>query len=101
MIKFPYHIVFSVLTLFFFMNSCSSSEHEVSPEDDREEAEETVEEAAPEVVETLEINPKVRTKCSKCGHGIAFYWTQQTRAADEPETRFFKCAKCNHTWREY
>ena len=26
------------------MNSCSSSEHEVSPEDDREEAEETVEE---------------------------------------------------------
>ena len=44
MIKFPYHIVFSVLTLFFFMNSCSSSEHEVSPEDDREEAEETVEE---------------------------------------------------------
>ena len=26
------------------MNSCSSSEHEVSPEDYREEAEETVEE---------------------------------------------------------
>ena len=44
MIKFPFHNLFSGLALFFFMYSCSSSEHEVSPEDDREEAEETVEE---------------------------------------------------------
>ncbi|RJQ19012.1 hypothetical protein C4580_05525, partial [Candidatus Woesearchaeota archaeon] len=21
--------------------------------------------------------------------------------ADEPATRFFKCTKCKHTWREY
>ncbi|MBI2112883.1 transcription factor S, partial [Candidatus Woesearchaeota archaeon] len=26
---------------------------------------------------------------------------QQTRGADEPETRFFRCTKCNYTWREY
>jgi len=25
----------------------------------------------------------------------------QTRAADEPPTRFYRCTKCGHTWREY
>jgi transcription factor S len=54
-----------------------------------------------EVVEELETHPKIKIKCEKCNHNIAFYWTQQTRGADEPETRFFKCTKCNHTWREY
>ena len=54
-----------------------------------------------EVIENININPKIKIKCETCGHGIAYYWTQQTRGADEPETRFFKCAKCNHTWREY
>ena len=54
-----------------------------------------------EVIENIEINPKVKTRCEKCGHSVAYYWTQQTRGADEPETRFFKCVKCSHTWREY
>ncbi len=54
-----------------------------------------------EVIEKVETNPKIRTTCEKCNHKIAYYWTQQTRGADEPETRFFKCQKCNHTWREY
>ncbi len=54
-----------------------------------------------EVIEQIETHPKVKTRCEKCGHGIAYYWIQQTRGADEPETRFFKCVKCNHTWREY
>ncbi len=54
-----------------------------------------------EVVENIEINPKIKINCDKCGNKIAYYWTQQTRGADEPETRFFKCTKCNHTWREY
>lgn len=39
--------------------------------------------------------------CPKCGHNEVFYWTLQTRAADEPPTRFYKCAKCGHVWREY
>ena len=26
---------------------------------------------------------------------------RQTRAADEPETRIYRCCKCNHSWREY
>lgn len=54
-----------------------------------------------EVVESLEVHPKVKILCDKCGNKIAYYWTQQTRGADEPETRFFKCTKCSHTWREY
>lgn len=54
-----------------------------------------------EVVETVETNPKIRITCEKCGNKVAYYWTQQTRGADEPETRFFKCAKCSYTWREY
>ncbi len=39
--------------------------------------------------------------CPKCGWREAYYWTLQTRAADEPATRFFKCVKCGHVWREY
>jgi transcription factor S len=54
-----------------------------------------------EIIEKTDLLPKIRTKCEKCGHGVAYFWTQQTRAADEPETRFFRCVKCNFTWREY
>ncbi len=53
------------------------------------------------VVEEVEVGPLVDAECEKCGHKKAHYWTMQTRAADEPETRFFRCEKCRHTWREY
>lgn len=39
--------------------------------------------------------------CSKCGNDEAFFWMVQTRAADEPPTRFYRCTRCGHTWREY
>jgi len=39
--------------------------------------------------------------CDKCGHKKAFFWDVQTRSADEPSTRFFRCEKCKHTWRDY
>ncbi len=51
--------------------------------------------------ESEEMLPKVRATCKKCDNDTAYYWTQQTRSADEPETRFFRCTKCRHTWREY
>ena len=54
-----------------------------------------------EVVNEMELLPKIRTTCGKCENDAAYFWTQQTRSADEPETRFFKCTKCSHTWREY
>lgn len=45
--------------------------------------------------------PKTNKKCPECGHGKAYWWMQQTRSADEPTTRFYRCVKCGHTWREY
>ncbi|MBI4143776.1 transcription factor S [Candidatus Woesearchaeota archaeon] len=45
--------------------------------------------------------PLTEAECSKCHHPHAYWWTKQTRAGDEPETRFFKCEQCKHTWREY
>ncbi len=39
--------------------------------------------------------------CPKCGPVKAEYWEIQTRSADEPATRFHKCTKCGHTWRDY
>ena len=49
-------------------------------------------------IETL---PVVQNKCPDCGHGEAYNWELQTRSADEAATQFYKCKKCNHTWREY
>lgn len=55
-----------------------------------------------EVVDkVVETNPKVKEKCPKCGNDTAYFWVLQTRSADEGETRFFKCTKCSHQWREY
>lgn len=51
-----------------------------------------------EDVKTL---PCTRAICPKCGNKEAFWWLQQTRRADESETRFLRCTKCGQTWREY
>jgi len=51
--------------------------------------------------ETLEILPKTKVSCPKCGNNEAYFWLVQTRAGDEPETKFLKCTKCKHTWRDY
>lgn len=40
-------------------------------------------------------------ECPKCGNRKAYWVLRQTRAADEPETRIFRCTKCSHSWREY
>jgi DNA-directed RNA polymerase subunit M len=55
------------------------------------------------VVVDKEINalPTTTKLCPKCENGQAYWWLIQTRSADEPPTQFFKCTKCNHTWREY
>ena len=45
--------------------------------------------------------PIVGETCKKCGYGKAYFWTIQTRSGDEAETKFFKCVKCDFTWREY
>ena len=43
----------------------------------------------------------VKIDCEKCHNQEGVWWTFQTRSADEPETKFYRCTKCNHTWRDY
>ena len=63
---------------------------------------EQVEERNMRVVESSEeALPIVDAECPKCGHDKAYFWTLQTRSADEAETRFFRCVQCKYTWREY
>jgi len=45
--------------------------------------------------------PIIEITCPKCKNKKAYFWTLQTRAADESETKFYKCTKCFHTWRVY
>lgn len=51
--------------------------------------------------EDTDVFPMTNAICPKCGHGDAYFWTSQTRAGDEAETKFFRCTKCKHTRREY
>ena len=44
--------------------------------------------------------PETDADC-ECGNKKAYYWMEQTRSADEAPTRFYRCTKCMHTWREY
>ena len=45
--------------------------------------------------------PTIAETCKKCNNSKAYFWTIQTRSGDEAETKFFKCTKCEFTWREY
>lgn len=53
------------------------------------------------VEKEIEPHPITLVACPKCKHSRAYYWTVQTRASDEPETKFLKCEKCEHVWRDY
>ena len=48
-----------------------------------------------------DVFPVINANCPKCSNKEAYFWTSQTRAGDEAETKFFRCTKCKHTWREY
>jgi DNA-directed RNA polymerase subunit M len=50
--------------------------------------------------EKVEVLPKTKVQCPKCSHNEAFWMLRQMRAADEPETRIYRCTKCNYRWRE-
>ncbi len=52
------------------------------------------------VLEKVEVLPKTKVRCPKCGHNEAYWTLRQMRAADEPETRIYQCTKCDHRWRE-
>ncbi len=48
-----------------------------------------------------DVFPVISGNCKKCENTEAYFWTSQTRAGDEAETKFFRCTKCKYTWREY
>ena len=43
--------------------------------------------------------PTTKITCYKCGGTKGYWWTVQTRSADEAPTNFIRCAKCGNTWR--
>jgi DNA-directed RNA polymerase subunit M len=45
--------------------------------------------------------PTADVECPSCGHSKAYWVLRQTRAADEPATRIYRCVKCSKSWREY
>ena len=57
------------------------------------------------IIESPEQLPRIasiaKVECPKCGNKEAYVWMMQTRRADEPPTRFYRCTRCGHTWREY
>jgi len=53
------------------------------------------------VEKEIEIHPRTEAECPKCKNSEAFTWEVQTRAGDEPPTKFLQCTKCKHTWRDY
>lgn len=53
------------------------------------------------VEEDIETRPIMTAECPKCGHNEAHYYLMQTRASDEPETKFLQCTKCKAKWRDY
>ena len=68
-----------------------------------------VEQKVKETAELEIVDPKTEDStlptcdfdCPKCDSKKAYYWIIQTRASDEPETKFTKCVKCSHTERDY
>ncbi|XAR53936.1 DNA-directed RNA polymerase [Bertholletia excelsa] len=50
----------------------------------------------------MENAPTTEATCPDpdCSFGKAAFQEFQTRSADEPASRFYKCLKCGHTWRE-
>ena len=39
--------------------------------------------------------------CPKCDCTEVYFYLEQTRSSDEPETRMLTCKDCGHGWREY
>jgi len=51
--------------------------------------------------EASNVHPTIEIECPKCKNKKAHFWTMQTRSSDESETKFYRCTKCDYTWRKY
>lgn len=86
-----------------FQCKCGHTKNLTKEEASQYEVNEKVDTKDNVIMKGEEINtlPTTKVSCPKCGHNKASWWLQQTRSADEAETRFLRCLKCKHTWREY
>jgi len=51
---------------------------------------------------TESTRPTTEKECKVCGEETEQeWWMEQTRASDEPPTRFYKCKSCNQVYKEY
>lgn len=82
-------------------SSCSFSTKEIKTSKISEKLGEEEKPVVEVIDKELETEPLTDAKCPKCGHDKAYYSLVQTRSADEPETKFLKCAKCGFRWRDY
>jgi DNA-directed RNA polymerase subunit M len=83
--------------------NCSNCDYEDTQSESVEFSETSEKQDGVDVIEGDESDtkPVVDKECPECGNDQAKFWTVQTRAGDEPETRFYECTECEHTWREY
>lgn len=79
--------------------SCKYKDKDYKEEKKREEIKEK--EKIDVVEEEDDTLPITEAECPECGNKEAYFWLVQTRASDEPETKFHKCTKCKHIWRDY
>ena len=80
---------------------CDYTEGDVTTTKQVKEEEEVSEFNVLEKSDGQETLPTIKIDCEKCGHDQAVWWMLQTRSADEPTTQFYRCIKCNFTWRNY
>lgn len=81
---------------------CAKCGYKLKKKPKIESSEKMKEKNSVEVInEKISTYPIVQIECPKCGNKKAYFWTVQTRAADESETKFYKCTKCDYTWRRY
>ena len=52
-------------------------------------------------IQKLRTFPTTRIQTRRCGNQLAYTWIVQTRELDKSATQFFRCTKCNYTFREY
>ncbi|UCE15514.1 MAG: RPA12/RPB9/RPC11 RNA polymerase family protein [Candidatus Bathyarchaeota archaeon] len=48
----------------------------------------------------LRTSPTVRIECPRCENKLAYAWMVQIGSLEESSTQFFRCTKCNYTFRE-
>ena len=47
---------------------------------------------------TPNLRPTTQQRCEECGWNEAYYWAAQVRGADEGQTAFFECVRCQNVW---